>query len=83
MNRFTLHVGSSIKQHKLAVIVALLIVAAATAGLWWYFHLRNTTVAINSIAVLPLTNASNDPNTEYLSDGITEALINSLTELQQ
>jgi len=28
-------------------------------------------------------NASNDPNTEYLSDGISEALINSLTELRQ
>jgi len=36
-----------------------------------------------SIAVLPFENASNDPNTEYLSEGISEALINSLTELQQ
>jgi len=36
-----------------------------------------------SIAVLPFGNASNDPNTEYLSEGISEALINSLTELQQ
>jgi TolB-like protein len=31
----------------------------------------------------PLVNTSGDPNTEYLSDGISEALINSLTELQQ
>src|SRR5947207_1580105 len=30
-----------------------------------------------------LVNASNDPNKEYLSDGISDALINSLTELQQ
>jgi len=36
-----------------------------------------------SIAVLPFENASNDPNAEYLSEGISEALINSLTELQQ
>ncbi len=36
-----------------------------------------------SIAVLPFENASTDPNTEYLSEGISEALINSLTELQQ
>jgi len=36
-----------------------------------------------SIAVLPFENASGDPETEYLSDGISEALINSLTELQQ
>jgi TolB-like protein len=39
--------------------------------------------AIDSIAVLPLVNTSNDPNAEYLSDGISEALINSLTELRQ
>src|SRR5436190_9013185 len=36
-----------------------------------------------SIAVLPFENASNEPNTEYLSEGISEALINILSELQQ
>jgi hypothetical protein len=36
-----------------------------------------------SIAVLPFENASNEPNTEYLSEGISEALINSLSELRQ
>src|SRR2546425_1440412 len=39
--------------------------------------------AIDSIAVLPLVNTGGDPNTEYLSDGISETLINSLTQLQQ
>jgi TolB-like protein/lipoprotein NlpI len=37
----------------------------------------------NSIAVLPLTNESNDPTTEYLSDGITESIINHLAQLPQ
>ena len=37
----------------------------------------------HSIAVLPFENATNDPSVEYLSEGISEALINSLTELQQ
>jgi eukaryotic-like serine/threonine-protein kinase len=37
--------------------------------------------AFDSIAVLPFENATGDPNTEYLSDGITESIINSLSHL--
>jgi DNA-binding winged helix-turn-helix (wHTH) protein/tetratricopeptide (TPR) repeat protein len=38
---------------------------------------------ITSLAVLPMINESNDPQVEYLSDGITESIINSLSQLQQ
>jgi serine/threonine protein kinase len=38
--------------------------------------------AIDSIAVLPFVNASNNPELEYFTDGITEILINSLSQLQ-
>jgi serine/threonine protein kinase/tetratricopeptide (TPR) repeat protein len=37
--------------------------------------------AFDSIAVLPFENATADPNAEYLSDGITESIINSLSHL--
>lgn len=37
--------------------------------------------AIDSLAILPLVNASGDPDTEYLSDGITESIINTLSQL--
>ena len=36
---------------------------------------------IDALAVLPFTNASGDPNADYLSDGITESLINGLSQL--
>jgi len=37
--------------------------------------------AVDSLAVLPLVNATGDPETEYLSDGISESVINLLSQL--
>jgi serine/threonine protein kinase/tetratricopeptide (TPR) repeat protein len=41
------------------------------------------TKVIDSLAILPLENASGDPDTEYLSDGIAEVLINTLAQLRK
>ena len=40
-----------------------------------------TTKAIDSLAILPLANETQDPETDYLSDGITETLINNLSQI--
>jgi TolB-like protein/Flp pilus assembly protein TadD len=37
--------------------------------------------SIDSLAVLPLANESGDPELEYLSDGITDSIINTLSQL--
>jgi TolB-like protein/Tfp pilus assembly protein PilF len=76
---------TEIKRHKRGVAIALAaVILLSVAGIAYYFYFaRSSNKAIDSIAVLPFANTSGDPNTEYLSDGISEALINSLTELQQ
>ncbi len=38
-------------------------------------------MSIESLAILPLINEGGDPDTEYLSDGITESIINNLSQL--
>ena len=44
---------------------------------------RKFSKAIDSLAVLPFTNLSGDPEVDYLSDGITETLINNFSQLRK
>jgi serine/threonine-protein kinase len=58
-----------------AAVVLLLAVAA------YVVIIRNSGQRIESIAVLPFVNGNSNADTEYLTDGITETLINSLAQL--
>ncbi len=61
-----------------ALAVATLVIVAT--GLYFYFSKRSEG-AIDSIAVLPFANVNADAGTEYLSHGLTENLIDSLSQL--
>jgi DNA-binding winged helix-turn-helix (wHTH) protein/TolB-like protein/Flp pilus assembly protein TadD len=72
-----------------AARVLAALVAAGAVGLLSYalWSRREASPAdrspgtIGVIAVLPLTNATGDPDAEYLSEGISETLINNLSQL--
>ena len=72
------------KRHKKGLLAGLAIVVLLTFGLYRFLAQGpgpSTGARIESVAVLPFENVGGDPDTEYLSDGITESLINSFSKL--
>jgi serine/threonine-protein kinase len=77
------YVVSQIKLHKrgTALVVAAMAIAVTAMAATYIYYFRGGAAAINSMVVLPLANDGGDPDAEYLSDGISESLTNSLSQL--
>jgi len=73
----------TLKRRKLWVVLAACIAAIGLAAVGTWYLRSGRAAQIDSIAVLPFANVSGDANTDYLSDGITESLIDNLAHLPQ
>ncbi len=75
--------GQSFRQlRQLELLVTLTILfTLAVLGVGRYLLPARTPAPIATLAVLPFANALNDPQLEYLPDGITDSLIGSLSQL--
>ena len=60
------------------VVAAIVLAVGVTGG---YYFLHRTPSVIDSVAVLPLANATSSSEMDYLADGITEGVINHLSRL--
>ena len=70
------------KPHRTIVIAAAVVVTIVlTTSAYFYFSRVKNDRAIESIAVLPFVNEGGNADTEYLSDGMTESLIGSLSQI--
>lgn len=73
------HIAAGIRQLDKTVFIAIAAILLSIVGAYFYFGRSSS--AIDSIAVLPFVNVDGDPNMEYLSDGITESLTDSISQL--
>jgi serine/threonine protein kinase/Tfp pilus assembly protein PilF len=71
------------KNHKLAtaLVVLVLVGVISTVGYFAFVSRGGSTKQLSSIAVMPFVNESGNADVEYLSDGMTETLIKSLSQL--
>ena len=75
--------NGKIKRRKPLAALVLITLLITAIGLGYYFSSAGKPASDGkkSLAVLPFVNVGNDPNAEYLSDGISESIINNLSQL--
>lgn len=71
-----------VSRRNLLISLAAIAMALATLTVIYFLYIRRSET-IDSLAILPFVNASGQPQNDYLSDGITESLISSLSKLPQ
>ncbi len=75
-----------VKRHKKELVLALAAIIVMVAAVGYWLHRAGGSYpggSMDSVAVLPFSNAGGDQDTEYLSDGITETLINNLSRVSK
>jgi len=76
--------GTDTRPHRwlrAATAVGVLALVLILGLIYHYLPSQRSGGAINSLAVMPFVNTNGDPNNEYLSEGITDTLINNLSQL--
>jgi serine/threonine protein kinase/tetratricopeptide (TPR) repeat protein len=77
-------VSPSYSRKRFVLLAALigLMTAAGAAGFYLYPR-RASANKVKSLVILPFVNATANPDAEYLSDGLAEGLINSLSQIPE
>jgi len=75
------NVGPVVKRSKLPWMIAALVAAIAVIFYLVVPPSRSTRTNSTTIAVLPFTNMSGDPQDEYFSDGMTEDILTQLSKI--
>jgi eukaryotic-like serine/threonine-protein kinase len=72
-----------IKSHRAMVLFAAVLLASIGFGYWFFLNRAADRRQISSIAVLPFENGSGNADLDYLSDGVSDSVIDRLTQLTQ